>query len=46
MVVAPLVGQTDATVSPRMLWQTDLAAARARAGDDDKPLLAVFRCET
>lgn len=30
---------------PLIDWKTDLAAARAQARDQDKPLLAVFRCE-
>ena len=30
---------------PLIDWKTDLAAARAQARAQDKPLLAVFRCE-
>jgi len=31
--------------SAAILWSTDLAAARARAAAEHRPLLVLFRCE-
>ena len=45
LVLASPAAAQDADPSP-IDWQTDLAAARAQAQKSDKPLLAVFRCET
>ena len=45
LVLASLVAAQDVDLSP-IDWQTDLAVARAQAQKSDKPLLAVFRCET